>query len=142
MRLKPGESAVLGYWEIAPGMNGMAIVTPETTPEGLVKMTAKLLHMPDAAVADAKAHDLFPDLFDFENYGAIGPARLRELQSSLQNSRGVDMLSMPTVLSAAGQQVSISIGNSNDSMLSLGLQADPVAEDGGYDLSLDLQRQE
>lgn len=142
VRLKPGESAVLGYWEIAPGMNGMAIVTPETTPEGHVKMTAKLLHMPDAAVADAEAHDLFPDLFDFENYSAIGPERLRELQTSLQSARGVDMLSMPTVLTRPGQQASISIGSSSESMLSLGLQADPVAEDGGYDLSLELHRQE
>ncbi len=133
---------MLGYWGIAPGMNGMAIVTPETTPEGHVKMTAKLLHLSDAAVADAEAHDLFPDIFDFENYSAIGPERLRELQTALQSTRGVDMLSMPSVISAAGQQASISIGNSNDSMLSLGLQADPVAEDGGYDLSLDLQRQE
>jgi hypothetical protein len=142
VRLKPGESAVLGYWEIAPGMNGMAIVTPETTPEGHVKMTAKLLHLSDAAVADAEAHDLFPDIFDFENYSAIGPERLRELQTALQSTRGVDMLSMPSVISAAGQQASISIGNSNDSMLSLGLQADPIAEDGGYNLSLDLQKQE
>ena len=52
------------------------------------------------------------------------------------------MLSMPSVLTRPGQQASISIGNSNDTMLSLGLRADPVAEDGGYDLSLDLQRQE
>jgi cytoskeletal protein RodZ len=79
VRLKPGESAVLGYWEIAPGMNGMAIVTSETTPEGHVKMTAKLLHLSDAAVADAEAHDLFPDIFDFENYSAVGPERLHEL---------------------------------------------------------------
>lgn len=142
VRLKPGESAVLGYWEIAPGMNGMAIVTPETTPEGHVTMTAKLLHMPDAAVADADAHDLFPDIFDFENYSAIGPDRLRELQSSLQSTRGVDMLSTPTVLTRFGQQASISIGNSNGSMLSLGLQADPIANDGGCDLSLDLLKQE
>lgn len=142
VRLKPGESAVLGYWEIAPGMNGMAIVTPETTPEGHVKMTAKLLHLSDAAVSDAEANDLFPDIFDFENYSAIGSERLRELQSSLQKTRGVDMLSTPAVVSHPGQQASISIGNSNDSMLSLGLRADPVAEDGGYDLSLDLQRQE
>jgi hypothetical protein len=142
VRLKPGESAVLGYWEIAPGMNGMAIVTPETTSEGHVKMTAKLLHLSDAAVSDAEANDLFPDLFDFENYSAIGSERLRELQSSLQKTRGVDMLSMPTVVSHPGQQASISIGNSNEAMLSLGLKADPVPEDRGYDLSLDLQRQE
>lgn len=142
VRLKPGESAVLGYWEIAPGMNGMAIVTPETTPEGHVKMTAKLLHLSDAAVSDAEAHDLFPDIFDFENYSAIGPERLSELQTSLQKTRGVDMLSMPTVLTLPGQQASISIGNSDEAMLSLGLQADAVAADGGYDLSLDLQRQE
>ena len=142
VRLKPGESAVLGYWEIAPGMNGMAIVTPETTPEGHVKMTAKLLHLSDAAVADAEANDLFPDIFDFENYSAVGPERLRELQRSLLNIRGVDVLSMPALLAPPGVQASISIGNSNDSMLSLGLQADPIAEDGGYDLSLDFQRQE
>lgn len=142
VRLKPGESAVLGFWEIAPGMNGMAIVTPETTPEGHVKMTAKLLHLSDAAVADAEANDLFPDIFDFENYSAIGPERLSELQRSLLNIRGVDVLSMPALLAPPGVQASISIGNSNDSMLSLGLQADPIAEDGGYDLSLDLQRQE
>ncbi len=142
VRLKPGESAVLGYWEIAPGMNGMAIVTPETTPEGHVKVTAKLLHLSDAAVSDAEAHDLFPDLFDFENYSAIGPERLSELQGSLPNIRGVDVLSMPALLAPPGVQASIAIGNSNDSMLSLGLKADPIAEDGGYDLSLDFLRQE
>lgn len=141
MRLKPGESAVLGYWEIAPGMNGMAIVTPETTPEGHVKMTAKLLHLSDAAVSEAAADDLMP-LLDIENYSAIGPERLGELQTALQTTRGVDMLSMPSVLTRPGQQASIAIGNSNDTMLSLGLRADPVADDGGYDLSLDLQRQE
>jgi hypothetical protein len=142
VRLKPGESAVLGYWEIAPGMNGMAIVTPETTPEGHVKMAAKLLQMSDAAVADADAHDMFPDIFDFENYSAIGPQRLGELQSKLQSTRGVDMLSIPTVTSLLGQPASISIGNSGGPLLSLDLKADPVASDGGYDLSMGLQRQE
>ncbi len=140
--LKPGESAVLGYWEIAPGMNGMAIVTPETTPQGYVKMTSKLLHLSDDAVSDADAKDLFPDLFDFENYSAIAPERLRGLQSALQSNRGVDMLTTPTLISQPGQRAMISIGNSNESMLSLSLQADPVGEDGGYDLSLELQRQE
>jgi hypothetical protein len=142
VRLKPGESAVLGYWEIAPGMNGMAIITPETTPEGHVKMTAKLLHLSDAAVSDAEAKDLFPDIFDFENYSAIAPERLRGLQDALQSTRGVDMLSMPSLVSQPGQRAMISIGNSNESMLSLSLQADAVADDGGYDLSLELQRQE
>jgi RNA polymerase sigma factor (sigma-70 family) len=142
VRLKPGESAVLGYWEIAPGMNGMAIVTPETTPEGHVKMAAKLLQMSDAAVADADAHDMFPDIFDFENYSAIDPQRLGELQSKLQSTRGADMLSIPTVTSLLGQSASISIGNSGGPLLSLDLKADPVASDGGYDLSMGLQRQE
>ena len=141
IRLKPGEAAVLGYWEIAPGMNGMAIVTPETTPEGHVKMTAKLLHLSDDAVSDADAKDLFPDIFDFENYSSIDPERLRGLQDALQSTRGVDMLSMPTLISQPWQRAMISIGNSNESKLSLSLQADPVAEDGGYDLSLELQRQ-
>ncbi len=142
VRLQPGESAVLGYWEIDPGMNGLAIVTPETTPEGNVKMTAKLLQLPDAAVSDAEAQDLFPDLFDLENYSAIGPDRLRELVSSLQRSRGVDMLTTPSLLSRPGHRARISIGNSNKTQLSLGLQADPIPDRGGYELSLDLQREE
>lgn len=142
IRLKLGESAVLGYWEIAPGMNGMAIVTPETTPDGHVKMTAKLLHVSDEAVSDADAQDLFPDLFDYENYSAIGPERLRGLQEALQITRGIDMLSAPTLVSQPGQRAIISIGNSNESLLSLSLQADPVGDDGGYDLSMELQRLE
>ena len=142
IHLKPGESAVLGYWEITPGMNGMAIVTPETTPEGHVKMTSKLLHLSDDAVSDADAKDLFPDLFDFENYSAIDSERLRGLQKALQSTRGVDMLSAPILVSQPGQRAMISMGNSNESTLSLSLQADPVGDDGGYDLSLELQRQE
>jgi hypothetical protein len=142
LRLKPGESAVLGYWEIAPGMNGMAIVTPETTPEGHVKMAAKLVHMSDAAVSSADAQDLFPDIFDFENYSAITPGRLRELQNSLQSTRGADMLTTPTVLTQPGQHASISIGQGGESRLSLGLLASPAVEDGGFDLSIELQRQE
>lgn len=142
VRLRRGESAVLGYWEIAPGMNGMAIVTPERTPEGHVKIAAKLVQMSDAAVSEADAQDLFPDIFNFENYSAISPVRLRELQTSLQSTRGADMLTTPTVLTLPGQQASISIGNAGETRLSLGLLASPVVEDGGYDLSLELQRQE
>lgn len=138
IRLKPGESTVLGYWEIAPGMNGMAIVTPE----GHVKMTTKLLHLPDAAVSDAEAHDLFFNLNDLDNYSAIDPDRLRGLQQSLQSTQGLDMLTTPTVVTLPGQQASISIGNSNESTLSLNLQADPIADAAGYDLSLEFQRQE
>lgn len=142
VRLQPGESAVLGYWEIAPGMNGMAIVTPETMPAGDVKMTAKLLNLSDNAVSDAEAQDLFPDLFDFENFSAIGPQRLRELESTLQRTGGADMLTTPSLVSRPGHRVRISIGTSNKTQLSLGLQADPVPDQDGYDLSLDLQREE
>ncbi|MBL9113998.1 MAG: hypothetical protein JNJ83_03255 [Verrucomicrobiaceae bacterium] len=123
-------------------MNGMAIVTPETTPEGHVKMTAKLLHLSYDAVSDTDAKDLFPDNFDFENYSAIDPERFRGLQESLQSTRGVDMLSMPSLFSQPGQRAMISIGNSNESTLSLSLQADPVAEVGGYELSMDLLKSE
>ena len=123
-------------------MNGMAIVTPETTPQGYVEMRTKLLHLSDDAVSDAEAKDLFPDIFDFENYSAIAPERLRGLQEALQSTRGVDMLSMPSLVSQPGQRAMISIGNSNESTLSLSLQADPVGEGGGYDLSLELQRQD
>jgi len=42
--------------------------------------------------------DLFPDIFDFENYSAVSSERLRELQTALQNAHGVEMLSTPAVI--------------------------------------------
>jgi hypothetical protein len=85
---------------------------------------------------------LFFNLNDLDNYSAIDPDRLHELQQSLQSTQGVDMLTTPTVETLPGQQASISIGNSNESTLSLNLQADPIVDAAGYDLSLELQRQE
>jgi hypothetical protein len=85
---------------------------------------------------------LFFNLNDLDNYSAIDPDRLHELQQSLQSTQGVDMLTTPTVVTLPGQQASISIGNSNESTLSLNLQADPIVDAAGYDLSLELQRQE
>jgi hypothetical protein len=93
-------------------------------------------------VSDADAHDLFFNLNDLDNYSAIDPDRLHGLQQSLQSTQGVDMLTTPTVVTLPGQQASISIGNSNESTLSLNLQADPIVDAAGYDLSLELQRQE
>jgi hypothetical protein len=93
-------------------------------------------------VSDADVHDLFFNLNDLDNYSAIDPDRLHELQQSLQSTQGVDMLTTPTVVTLPGQQASISIGNSNESTLSLNLQADPIVDAAGYDLSLELQRQE
>ena len=51
------------------------------------------------------------------------------------------MLMVPAVVTLPGQRAGLSTGSLNEPTLSLGLQADPVAEEGGYDLRLEFQRQ-
>ena len=93
-------------------------------------------------VSKADAHDLFFNLHDFENYSAIDQNRLLGLQESLQTDQGVDIITMPTVLARQGLRANLSIGNSNESTLSLGLQADPEVKNGGYVLNPEPQRHE
>lgn len=71
-------------------------------------------------VSKADAHDLFFNLHDFENYSAIAPE----------------------AIARRGKRANLSIGTSNESILSPGLQANPVLKNRGCGLSLEPQRLE
>jgi hypothetical protein len=66
-------------------------------------------------VSKADAHDLFFNLHDFENYSAIAPE----------------------AIARRGKRANLSIGTSNESILSPGLQANPVLKNRGCGLSLE-----
>ena len=140
VRLNAGETAVLSYWEIEPGLNGIALVTPETMPDGNIKLSARILNVTDRAVERASAQDMFPDIFNMEHYGAVGPERLGGFIEAVNLNEGADMMSMPTILVRAGMQASIEIGREGGDQLSLGLKADPLS-DGGFDLGMDFNKQ-
>ena len=139
VQLKAGETAVLSYWEIAPGMNGMALVTPELTTDGNILMKSRILQVSDEAVRRASAEDMFPDIFDSDHYGAVGPARVGGFLEAIADASGAHRLSAPTIITRPGMRATISIGNADGEELSLGLEAAPQ-NDGGFDVSLDFNR--
>ena len=148
VHLRPGESAVIGFWQISKDTNGLAIVTPESLPDGTVKLAARLMKVSDAVAADKAVRDLFPAPFDIEQSGAMKPAEVEAALAHLNESKGPDILSMPTVTTRAEQQARIMIGQlkhgSTDPFAGMQhgieLQINPSVPgaDGGLDLDLGL----
>jgi hypothetical protein len=140
VRLKAGESAVLGFWEMTPGKRFLAVVTPEILPKSHVKFSARILRLSDAALVSFEAGDLLPDMFDVKNYSAIGPEQLRNFCDGLQSTQGVDTVSSPIMMTVPGNQAQIAVGILGDSQHWLGLMPDLLANEGEMDLSIELMR--
>ena len=143
VHLKPGESAIIGFWQISKDTNGLAIITPENLPDGTVKLAARLLKVTDAVAADKAVRDLFSAPFDVEQSGAMKPAEVEAALAHLNEAKGTDMLFMPTVITRAEQQASIMIGREGSdgqmvSGISLDLNASAPAADGSFNLDLGL----
>lgn len=143
VHLKPGESAVIGFWQISKDTNGLAVITPEALPDGTVKLAARLMKVSDAVAADKAVRDLFPAPFDIEQSGAMKPDEVEDALEHLMESNGTEMLSMPTVVTRTNQQASIMIGREEAdgqmvSGISLNLKTSAIAADGSFDLDLGL----
>jgi hypothetical protein len=139
---------VLSYWEIEPGLNGMWLVTPETQPDGNVRLSSRRLKITDQAVEKASAQDLLPDIFNPDYSGAVEPWRLGVFLDDVQTIEGVDLVHWPTIVTKPGVRGSLrSIirhpDDPPDSWLGyrLNFQADPLA-DGGFDLDMEFDRRD
>lgn len=142
IRLKPGQSAVMGYWEMGPDMNGMALVTPTLQADGNILLQTQLVSLSDQTARDIQAEDLLPDLFDFERFSALDPEAINTLRQSLRSAKNADVLAAPGITNRPGAAAEIQLGQAGSGSLNLKLQADPLPQEdgGGFDLQLQLQR--
>jgi hypothetical protein len=61
VRLKPGESAIVSYWESLPGMNmEMMVATPQPQADGRIGMKITVIHFPMEALKQLEEEGLCP----------------------------------------------------------------------------------
>jgi hypothetical protein len=144
VRVMPGETAVMGYYEIAPGKLGASLVTPEALPDGQVLLKVQILEVTDSPEVRQKAHDLFPDIFELEKTGVISPVRKAELMRHLIRDEAVKTISYPSMVlspNTAGQIKSVVDSPGKESLgTTYALQANSIPGSEGFDLSVDYQR--
>ena len=144
VRLLPGQSAVVGFWQISPDTNGMAVVTPEVQADGSIQMKARMIHLTDAAVRDSALREMLPAPFDIEQYGSLDPDRLETMLAAAQDEAGVELVTMPRFATQAGREVSfqnrVSDGNGRPvAGYRMDLTASDPTSDGSLDLDLRLE---
>ncbi len=148
VRLRPGELAVIGFWQISRDSNGLAMITPAILPDGNVAFSTRLLKVSDAAATDPAIRDLFPAPFDVEQSGAMQKEAVQSALRHLLSSNGVDVMSMPVVVTRPGLHAKLTVGemeagtDSSDSGLQRGYELDLHAAtpsaDGTFDLDIGL----
>ena len=142
--LRPGESAVIGYWQLDPDTNGLAIITPRSLEDGTISMQTRLLKVTDAAAADEAVRALFPAPLAFDQYGTLGAEDTQALLRHFSQSGGADMLSMPQIVTRPGSPAAIeSAVRAPSGQMTQGyrLALDPAAPDaaGGVELGFSLE---
>ena len=148
VHLKPGESAVIGFWQISKDTNGLAVITPELRSDGTMKIEARLLKVSDAVASDKAVRDLFPAPFDVEQSGAMKQEAVKAALDHLSASGGADLVSMPSILTLPGRKATLQVGQLEPGSTdpfggmqhAIELQINPgvPGADGGLDLDLGL----
>jgi hypothetical protein len=141
VRVRPGETAVMGYYEIAPGHLGLTVVYPETREDGTVSLAIRSVELPDSADVRRAAQGILPDIFELEKAGAISQARLNELLRDILRDERVKSVAYPTLASRPGQPCVIKSLVSAPEAEPLGttyaVQANALPGAEGYDVSVD-----
>jgi len=148
VHLKPGESAVIGFWQISKDTNGLAVITPELKSDGTMKFEASLMKVSDAVASDKAVRDLFPAPFNVEQSGAMKPEAVKAALDHLSASGGADLVSVPSILTLPGRKATLQVGQLEPGSTDpfggmqhgIELQINPgvPGADGGLDLDLGL----
>jgi hypothetical protein len=150
VRLKPDESAVLSYAELAPGMYRAVIITPETQADGKINLKTRLLRMTEKDASREDIKDIFPDIFEIERQGALNKRRLDDFLTSTTNDNKAQVSEIPSMVTEPGQSTGIALSGSNDDgspfndgkALMLSIAPKPRGDSGGFDLKYDLKHLE
>jgi len=110
VHLQAGETLITGGWELEPGRRGFAFVSPQIQPDGNVLLEARLLALPEDAVATTGLSGLLTPERDAERYSVTEPETTRALFEAFEQTVGADFLSTPRLLTAPGNEATIQVG--------------------------------
>jgi hypothetical protein len=143
VRVRPGEVAVMAYYDVAPGKLGLTIVTPEAREGGLVSVQLRTLQLADSETLRTRAKEVLPHIFELEKTGVISQARMEELLRSLLEDEDVKTMNYPRMMTQPGQACTIRNGVYYPTGEFLGshyaVKADSIPGVDGYDLSVDFE---
>jgi hypothetical protein len=143
-RLRPGETAVMGYCEIAPGKLGASLVTPEVREDGTVSLQIMTIEVSDTMDLRTRAHDIFPDIFDIEKSGVVSRERKSELLRELLKSESAKTVSYPRMVSHPGNpcviRSAVTTPTGDEMGTAYTFQADSIPGTRDLDLSVDFSR--
>lgn len=107
-----GHSLALGGWvEPGTGKRILSFITPETSPDapGSVLVQARLMSVPDALLDRFGLQGLRAELPPGQPPANFDAARFPVLLKAMEQTDGVDILSMPRVLTLSGRQAQVAV---------------------------------
>jgi hypothetical protein len=151
-RVRPGETAVMGYHEIAPGKLGLSMVTLEARGDGTdlaigqgstLRLQLQTFELPDSAPLRTQAQEVLPDIFELEKTGVISKERRYQLLRFLLRNENVKTVSYPGMLINPDTPCVIRNGVTDPAVgfsgISYAVQANPVPGAEEFDLSVDFE---
>ena len=151
LRVGIGETALLSFWELEPGINGMLLMSPSITEEGHFILGLRQLEIPDAAfgVDPALSPDLLPDIFGNERRIVISAQRRDELVAAMEANDAATIIAHPRIYLAEGKE--FGFGNyvshpdwPDDTWFGTKLagQIEALPDGTGFDVEFDLDRRD
>lgn len=151
-RLRPGETAVMGYHEIAPGKLGLSMVTLEARADGAdlaigeggtLGLQIQTFEMPDSISLRTHAQEALPDIFELEKTGVISKERRNELLRFMLKDETVKAVSSPRIAISPGMPCIIRSGVTDPAVgfsgISYAVQTNSILDAEGFDLSVDFE---
>ncbi len=134
--LAPGQAMVMGGWPTEAGKRTLALLTPEVDADGNVRIRSTYVQMPEAVLAGPGWEQFQAVTNDASVCGVFTPEQAQQFTEALKAMEGVDVLSSPQVITKSGHQASISIGEGDDSGLSVTLLPVVSADGRSVDFSI------
>lgn len=147
LRLKPDEAAILSYSELAPGMYGAVIITPELEPDGRINLKTRFLRMTEEDALRGDNKGMFPDFFEIEHQGVLKRERVDQFLASTANNESAHVREMPPMITNSGEGTSTVLSGSNrdgtpfndGKGLMLAMTPQALGNEGGVDLKFDMR---
>jgi hypothetical protein len=150
VRLKRDESAVLSYSELAPGMYGAVIITPELQPDGKVDLKTRLVRMTERDASGENFTGILPDAFEIERQGALNKQRLDDFLAATTKQEDAEVSEMSSQATKPGEGTGFVLNGTNKDGspfndgkgLMLMMTPEPLEDSGGFDLKYNLNHLE